>query len=55
MTGDRRKSLRVKGNYTRKYTIRMEKLEEGIRILCDRCGGNEDVKMDDWSHQAGQN
>ena len=19
------------------------------------CGGNEDVKMDDWSHQAGQN
>ena len=19
------------------------------------CGGNEDVKMDEWSHQAGQN
>ena len=20
-----------------------------------RCGGNEDVKMDEWSHRAGQN
>ena len=28
--------------------------EEGTREEVG-CGGNEDVKMDEWSHQAGQN
>ena len=46
---DRRISLRVKGKYTRDVGS-----EESTREEVG-CGVNEDVKMDKWSHQDGQN
>ena len=55
---DRRISFRVKGKVYKTVvrlammygaeTWAMKKAQVG-------CGGNEDVKMDEWSHQAGQN
>ena len=53
----RRISLRVKGKvvrptmmYHRCQDVAVEKAREEVG-----CGRNEDVKMDEWSHQAGQN
>ena len=60
---DRRISLRVKGKVYK--TVGSCKTSNAIRCRDVgseestreevRCGGNEDVKMDEWSHQAGQN
>ena len=59
---DRRISLRVKGKVY-KTVVRPAMMyvaetcmgsEESTREEVG-CGGNEDVKMDEWSHQAGQN
>ena len=57
---DRRISLRVKGKVY-KTDARPEMMfgaelgsEESTREEVG-CGGNDDVKMDKWSHQAGQN
>ena len=57
---DRRISLRVKGKVYKTVvrpammygaeTWAVKKAREEVG-----CGGNEDVKMDEWSHQDGQN
>ena len=59
---NRRISLRVKGKVYKtelcktSNDVRCRNLgsEESTRKVVG-CGGNEDVKMDEWSHQAGQN
>ena len=54
---DRRISLRVKGKlYKTSNDVRCRDVgsEESTSEEVG-CGGNEDVKMDEWSHQAGQN
>ena len=59
---DRRISLRIRGKVY-KTVVRPAMMylrgrdlgsEESTREEVG-CGGNEDVKMDEWSHQAGQN
>ena len=59
---DRRISLRVKGKVYKRVvrpammysTCRDVGSQESTREEVG-CGGNEDVKMDEWSHHAGQN
>ena len=52
---DRRISLSVKGTSNDERCRDIGSVEE-ITIREDvGCGGNEDVKMDEWSHQVGQN
>ena len=62
---DRSISLRVKGKVY-KTVVRPAMMygaetwadgEESTieEVGCRPCSGNEDVKMDEWSHQAGQN
>ena len=58
---DGRIRLRVKGKVYK--TVVRPAMMYGARDLGSEestseevgCGGNEDVKMDEWSHQAGQN
>ena len=47
---DRRKSLRVKGKYNDVRCRDMGSDEITREVVV--CGGNEDVKVDEWSHQA---
>ena len=58
---DRRISLRVKGKVYK--TVVRPAMMYGAETWAVKkapreevgCSGNEDVKMDEWSHQAGQN
>ena len=58
---DRRISLRVKGKVYK--TVVRPAMMYGAETWAVKkahekkfgCGGNEDVKMDEWSHQDGQN
>ena len=57
MLCDRRISLRIKGKVY-KTVIRPAMMCVGSEESTMEevgCGGNEYVKMDEWSHQAGQN
>ena len=57
--GDRRISLRVKGKVYK--TVARPAMMYGAGTIAEStreevgCGGNEDVKIDEWSHQAIQN
>ena len=47
-------SIRENGKTSNDVRCRDVGSEESTREEVG-CGGNEDVKMDEWSHQAGQN